>query len=169
LDAFPFSVVLLSDHDRSRFDCGSPALNTYLQKQAGQDMKRRVAACFVTVESETGEVAGYYTLSSCHVDLGALDADWQRRLPRYPAVPAVRLGRLAIDLRFQSRKLGTALLANAVARAIRSEIAAHLMVVDAKDDGAEGFYRHHGFRGDPEESLRLYAPLEMLGRAIGLG
>ncbi len=131
-------------------------------------MKRRVAACFIAVEAASGAVAGYYTLSSCHVDLGALNPDWQRKLPRYPTVPAVRLGRLAVDVRFQGRKLGAALLANAVARAIRSEIAAHLIVVDAKNDGAADFYRHHGFNSDPAEALRLYAPLSVLAHAIGI-
>ena len=84
-------------------------------------------------------------------------------------MPAVRLGRLAIDLRFQGRKLGAALLANAISRAVRSEIATYMMVVDAKDDRAAEFYRHHGFRSDPVQPLRLYAPLAQIMVALGLG
>lgn len=163
-----FAVVPLAGQDRSAFACGTPALDAYLRTQAGQDMKRRVAACFVAVESATGTVAGYYTLSACHIHLQDLSDDWQRKLPRYPYVPAVRLGRLAIDTRFQGRKLGAALLANAAARALRSDIAAHMLVVDAKDDRAAAFYLHHGFCPDPAEPLRLYAPLAVLGQALGL-
>jgi GNAT superfamily N-acetyltransferase len=164
----PFAVVPLGGQDRAAFDCGVAALNTYLATQAGQDMKRRVAACFVAVDNATGGIAGYYTLSACHVELQGLSADWQKRLPRYPVVPAVRLGRLAIDRRYQGQKLGAALLANAVARVLRSEIAAHMMGVEAKDDAAVGFYAHNGFTADPVERLRLYAPVGVLGKGLGV-
>lgn len=163
-----FSIVPLNDHDRSGFSCGVEPLNAYFQKQANQDMKRRVAACFVAVEKATGLVAGYYTLSACHVYLDALDEDWRRKLPRYPTVPAVRLGRLAIDARFQGRKLGSALLANAVARTVRSEIAATIIVVEAKDETAAAFYQYHGFRRNPEQPLRLLAPLALISVSLGL-
>jgi hypothetical protein len=58
------------------------------------------------------------------------------------------------------------MLSNAVVRALRSEIAAHMMVVEAKDATASAFYIHHGFRPDPNEPLRLYAPLATLSRAL---
>ena len=164
----PFSVVPLDRQDRTDFTCGTEALDGYLRTQAGQDMKRRVAACFLAIDNATGAVAGYYTLSACHVRIEDLTPDWQKKLPRYPVVAAVRLGRLAIDRRYQRRKLGAAMLGNAAARALRSEIAAHMMVVEAKDNIAAAFYLHHGFRRDPLEPLRLYAPLLSLGRALGL-
>jgi ribosomal protein S18 acetylase RimI-like enzyme len=166
---YPFSVVPLGQQDRSAFTCGNKALNTYLLTQAGQDMKRRVAACFLAIDTATGAIAGYYTLSAAHVQLADVAPDWQKKLPRYPAVPSVRLGRLAIDVRYQGKKLGVALLSNAVVRALRSDIAAHMMVAEAKNDIAAAFYMHHGFRRDPHEPLRLYAPLTMLSRALGLG
>jgi GNAT superfamily N-acetyltransferase len=163
----PFVVVPLGGHDRSGFASGTPALDSYLRTQAGQDMKRRVAACFLALDTTTGRIAGYYTLAACHVRLGDVPPDWQQKLPRYPAVPAVRLGRLAIDRRYQGLKLGAALLGDAAARALRSEIAAQMMVVEAKDARAAAFWRHHGFRPDPGEPLRLYAPLTSLARAGG--
>ena len=165
---YPFSIVPLGGQDRNAFNCGNDALNGYLLTQAGQDMKRRVAACFLALDTATGAVAGYYTLSACHVQLVDIAADWQKKLPRYPVVPSVRLGRLAIDLNYQGKKLGAALLANAALRALRSDIAAHMMVVEAKDDSAAAFYMHHGFRPDPDDPLRLYAPLATLSRALGL-
>jgi GNAT superfamily N-acetyltransferase len=165
---WPFAVVPLGGQDLDAFACGVEALNAYLKTRAGQDMKRRVAACFLAVDTATGGIAGYYTLSACHVQLEGVAPDWQKKLPRYPVVPAVRLGRLAIDQRYQGRKLGAALLANAVVRVLRSEIAAHMMVVEAKDQGAAGFYAHHGFRADPVEKLRLYAPVGVLGKALGM-
>ena len=76
-----FSIVPLADQDRSAFSCGSAALDTYLQRQANQDIKRRVAACFVAVDPATGAIAGYYTLSACQVYLDDIPEDWQRKLP----------------------------------------------------------------------------------------
>jgi ribosomal protein S18 acetylase RimI-like enzyme len=164
----PFSIVPLAGQDRSRFSCGSSPLDDYLQRRASQDMQRRVAACFVAIVAASGLIAGFYTLSACHVDLLGLEAEWQRKLPRYPMVPAARLGRLAIDRQYQGRKLGSAMLANAVARAVRSDVATHMMVVDAKDDAAAAFYRHHGFRPDPAQRLQLYAPIAALARGLGI-
>ena len=158
----PFQIVALTDQDRSTFSCGAAPLDDYLRRQANQDVKRHVAACFVAIHASTGRLAGYYTLSACHLYLNDLPPEWQRKLPKYPTVPAVRLGRLAIDLGFQGRNLGAALLANAAKRALRSEVAAALMVVDAKDHHAAKFYRHHGFVPDPTAPSRLYAPLETL-------
>lgn len=163
----PFSVVPLTVQDREGFSCGHESLDAYLKYQASQDMKRRVAACFLAIDTATGKVAGYYTLSAAQVLLSDLAPDWQKKLPRYPAVPSVRLGRLAIDRGYQGRKLGAALLANAVARALRSEIAAHMMIVEAKDEAA-AFWRHHGFRPDPFQPLQLFAPLATLALALGL-
>ena len=164
----PFSIVgLAPHHDRSGFSCGNAALDSYLRTQAGQDAKRKVATCFVAVENATGMIAGYYTLSACHVYLSGLDDDTRRKLPKYPTVPAVRLGRLAIDTRFQGRKLGAAMLGNAAARAIRSEIATAMMVVDAKDEIAAAFYLHNGFRRDPMQPLKFYAELGRMAGWLG--
>ncbi|WP_407635657.1 GNAT family N-acetyltransferase [Lamprocystis purpurea] len=44
-------------------------------------------------------------------------------MTRYPSIPAVRLGRLAVDQAFRGQGLGSALVADALARAARSEIA----------------------------------------------
>jgi hypothetical protein len=50
-------------HDRSQFVSGSEALDRYFQTQASQDIKRRIATCFVGVEEKSREVVGYYTLN----------------------------------------------------------------------------------------------------------
>lgn len=156
----PFTLMRLdvAHHDRKAFDCLSVPLNQYLQAQAGQDMRRRIAACFVAV-AEDGRIAGYYTLASASVLLADLPDGVSKRLPRYPTVPAVRLGRLAIDHSFQGQGLGGALLADALDRAIRSEVASYAMVVDAKDDAATAFYQHHGFIEFPSSPRKLFLPL----------
>lgn len=155
----PFRLALLdSSHDRSLCDSGSPPLDRYLREQATQDIRRRVAACFVAL-TDKQRIAGYYTLASASVPLLDLPAEAARKLPRYPAVPAVRMGRLAVDLEFKGQGLGGALLADALDRAVRAEIAAYALIVDAKDEAAAAFYRHHGFIALPDSPLTLFLPL----------
>lgn len=155
----PFRVVSLDpDHDRSTFHSGSDPLDRYFRERVTQDIRRRVAACFVAL-SRDGRIAGYYTLAATGVLLGELPEKIIKRLPRYPSIPAVRMGRLAVDESFKSQGLGGALLADALTRAVRSDIAAYALVVDAKDTGAADFYRHHGFLELTSEPLTLFLPL----------
>lgn len=154
-----FQLVRLdSAHDRTLFNSSSEALNRYLREQVSQDVRRRVAACFVALADEK-RIAGYYTLASASLLLADLPPHIGKKLPRYPTVPAVRMGRLAVDQGFKGQGLGGALLADALERAARSEIAAYALVVDAKDEAASNFYQHHGFIPLPDSPLTLFLPL----------
>ncbi len=150
----PFDTTL----DRTAFSCGAEQLNRYLREQVTQDARRRVAACFVAL-AEGQRIAGYYTLASASIRLADLPASTGKKMPRYPTVPAVRMGRLAVDQAFKGRGLGAALLADALTRAVRSEIAASALVVDAKDETAAALYRHHGFIALPDAALTLFLSL----------
>lgn len=153
---------LSSDHDRSGFTCGTDALDRYFREQATQDIRRRVTACYVAVDTVAGKVAGYYTLSAGGIPLADMPPELTKKLPRYPSVPVARLGRLAVDQGYRGRKLGGALLWDAIERSLRSEIAVFAMVVDAKDDQAEAFYRHHGFTPLGSQPGRLVVSLAKL-------
>ncbi len=148
--------------DRTGFTCGVDALDRYFLRQAGQDVRRRATACFVAREIATGKTAGYYTLAAGGVLLAEMPARFAKRLPRYPSVPVARLGRLAVALAYRGLKLGGALLWDAVDRAARSEIAVYALVVDAKDEQAESFYRHHGFVAFGGSPRKLILPLSSL-------
>lgn len=155
----PLRVVALdSAHDRTAFDCGSEALNRYLRELVTQDIRRKVAACFVALADER-RIAGYYTLATASVPLTDLPAETARKLPRYEAIPAVRMGRLAVDQAFKGQGLGGALLVNALRRAADSEIAAFALIVDAKDEQATAFYRHYEFIELADSPLKLFLPL----------
>jgi ribosomal protein S18 acetylase RimI-like enzyme len=161
----PFRLALLDGApDRAGFCSDSEPLNRYLREQATQDMRRRVAACFVAL-AEGPRIAGYYTLASASLLLADLPASTSKKLPRYPTVPAVRMGRLAVDQAFKGQGLGGALLADALDRAARSEIAAFALMVDAKDETAVAFYRHHGFIALPDLPLTLFLPLATVQRS----
>jgi ribosomal protein S18 acetylase RimI-like enzyme len=156
----PFNVEPLSDHhDRAGFMCGLEPLDRYLRQQAGQDAKRRLSSCFVAVDQARSRIAGYYTLSMAGIALADLPADVVRRLPRYPMVPAARLGRLAVDRDYRGRGLGGALLWDALVRVSRSDVAAFALLVDAKDEAAVAFYRHHGFIAFGAMPRTLFLPL----------
>lgn len=164
----PIAVVPLDDvHDRTLFSSGSDPLDRYFSQQVSQDVRRRVTACFVAVDS-AGAAIGYYTLAAASVGLTDLPDSVSRRLPRYPTVPTVRLGRLAVDARHHGKGLGSLLLADALERVVAAEIAAFALIVDAKDARAAQFYKHHGFlefRGSP---LLLFLPIETARGAMGL-
>ena len=142
-----FRILQLDGRERSGFICTSDPLTRYFHTQVTQDTRRRIAACYIAVHQATDTIAGFYTLSAADIPLTDLPAELTKRLPRYPTLPAARLGRLAVDRRFMGQKLGSILLADAVMRAAASEIAVFAMVVDAKDEAAAAFYRHHGFEG----------------------
>ena len=155
----PFRLAPLdAAHDRTMFNSDSAPLNRYLREQVTQDVRRRVATCFVAL-ADGQRIAGYYTLASASLLLADLPASSSKKLPRYPTVPAVRMGRLAIDQAFKGQGLGGALLADALDRAARAEIAAYALMVDAKDESAADFYRHHGFIALPDSPRTLFLPL----------
>lgn len=150
------------DHDRSAFSCGSEVLDRYFWELVTADVRRRATACYVALEAPRGKIAGYYTLAAAGIPLAEMPAALAKRLPRYPSVPVARLGRLAVDQAYRGRKLGSALLWDAVGRSLRSEIAVFALVVDAKDDQAEAFYLHLGFVPFGSQPRQLVLPLTKL-------
>jgi GNAT superfamily N-acetyltransferase len=153
--------ALSSHHDRARFVSGSDILDRYLREQASQDVKRRIASCFVAVSVSTGEVAGFYTLTATSVALQDMAPAIIKKLPRYPVVPAALLGRLAVARHAQGKGLGGVLLANAVLRFSRAELGIFALLVDAKDDAAQRFYEHYGFTLLPGAARRLCLPIDL--------
>jgi GNAT superfamily N-acetyltransferase len=117
-----------------------------------------MAAAFVLVLPD-GAIGGYYTLSATGVKLTELPGDITRKLPRYPLVPATLLGRLAVDRRQQGKGHGRFLLADALHRAARSEIASFAVIVDAKDDSARRFHERESFLPLPDQPLKWFRPM----------
>ena len=153
-----FRIEPLAKQDRKGFSCGSVQLDRYFHEQVTQDMRRRIASCFVALD-DGDEIAGFYTLAATSIAFDKLSPERARKLPRYPVVPAVLLGRLAVATAWQGQRLGMALVADAVIRSTRSDISGHLMVVDAKDEPAALFYAHLGFQRLGDEPLRLILAL----------
>jgi GNAT superfamily N-acetyltransferase len=159
---------LAPSHDRSGFKSGVEPLDRYFASQVTQDMRRRISACFVAVERARGSIAGFYTIATSSMPLHDIATATAEKLPRYPLVPAVRIGRLAVAESHRGKKLGAVLLADAIDRAFRSEITAFAIVVDAKDDDAAAFYKHNGFIPFVSAPMSLYLPLSEVARTVGL-
>lgn len=157
--------ALEAKHDRKTFSCGAYALDRYLKEQAGQDIKRRAAMCYVAHEPDSDRIAGYYTLSAGDMALRDMPDDVAKRLPRYPVIPVARVGRLAIDKDFQGQRLGAAMLWDAANRALRAEMGVFALAVDAKDEPAAAFYRHFGFVAFASKPLQLFLPLATIAKA----
>lgn len=157
-----------AQHDRQAFDCGVEPLNRYLRETARQDERRLVSRCFVTCPAETPAIAGFYTLSAAEVPTSALPEAITRKLPRYPSTPVGRIGRLAVDLRHRGQGLGALLVADAVSRTLKSDLAAFALVVDAKDAAAVAFYEHVGFFVLNPADRVLMLPLAGLRSTLGL-
>lgn len=160
---------LTKAHDRSDFRCGSEALDRYLRQQARQDAEQHVAAPFVLVEPPQALVLGYYTLSASIIGVEDIPAEFAKKLPRYPQLPVTRVGRLAVDERVKGSGLGALLLMDALSRSLThaAQIAAMAVVVDAKDDAAEAFYRRFDFQRLQTTPRRLYLPMKTVAAVLG--
>jgi len=151
---------LATHHDRNTFGSGTPELDEYLRHRAGQDIRRRVAAVFVLIpESDPQRIAGFYTLSSAAIVLSELPHEIATKLPRYPTVPAVLIGRLARDVNFPGS--GKLLLLDALARALRHShaVADSVVLVDAKNSEAREFYTKFGFTNVADSPRRMFLPM----------
>ena len=134
--------------------------------QAGQDARKNVAAPFVLVLPDGG-IGGYYTLSATGIKVTDFPTDITRRLPRYPLVPATLLGRLAVSQDHQGKGYGRFLLADALFRAVRSEIASFAVIVDAKNETARRFYERESFLTLPDQPLKLFRPMTDIAKLFG--
>lgn len=151
-------------HIRSGFTCGIKELDQYLHKQISQDRKRSITAPFVVCREDALEVLGLYTLSALRVELCSLPKDTVRKLPQYPEIPATRIGRLAVDLRWRGMRLGEYLLLDALHKSWQQShrIGAFAVIVDATNDEARKFYAKYGFKTFPNHPNRLFLPMNIV-------
>jgi predicted GNAT family N-acyltransferase len=161
-------MLLGEEHDRGSFTCGVESLDRYLKTQAGQDARRKANAVFILSEiGEPAQVLGYYTLCAMAISQGDVPETARKHVPRYPLVSATLIGRLAVAKDRQGQRLGAVLLADALQRAFESAstVGSSMVIVDALDEPAAGFYAAHGFVRLPD-SLRLVLPMRLAGGAL---
>ena len=165
-------LVFCTIHDnrvnRKNFDCGVPELNEYLKKYARQNDIRGIAKTFVAIpEIGSENAAGYYCVSMAEIKQESLPEIYRRGIPRYP-VPAMRLGKLAVDLSMQGKGLGKKLLINCFEKSIRlsSEVGIFAVIVDAKNQPVKQFYLKYGFIPFEDNELSLFIPLATITKLL---
>ena len=144
----------------ANFACGHAALDDYIRRYAAQDQRRNVARVFVAESgNESRRLTGFYSLSAGSVRCSELPQSLARKLPRY-TIPVALIGRLAVDLPFQGKGLGSVLLADACRKVAQASavLAVAGIIVDAKDRVAADFYGHFGFMPLPGQAQRLLLP-----------
>lgn len=156
--------LLNKSHDKDSFDCGKELLNNYLKHQAGQDIKRKLAVCYVLIDKGSHSILGYYTLSSNSIPFNNFPIHLQKNFPKsYQSIPTTLLGRLAVNRNYHGKGIGSILLIDALKRSFESAhlIGSFAVVVDPIDEDAERFYEKYGFIKLPD-SKKMFIAIKTL-------
>lgn len=158
--------VLSSTHRKDNFECGKPMLDNYLTRQAGQDMKKGLAVCYVITAEDEMTVAGYYTLSSNSIPKAMIPELFSKKFPNsYDSIPTILVGRLAVDSKFQGEGFGSDLLIDALKRSwgASKKTGIFAVVLDPLDEEATRFYEKYGFL-ELMDSRELFLPMKSIER-----
>lgn len=145
-------------HNRERFDSGEPVLDEWLRRYAGQNRRRHIAATWVITDADDVVVA-YASIAMTGIDRSAAPEVLAKGAP--DPVPALLLGRLAIDHRYASLGIGTALAGHVLATAVElnEKAACRAVVVTALLERARAWWEllgFHAFAPDEPDPLDLY-------------
>ncbi len=161
-----YTELLASRHEKSNFLSGNFLLDNYLLKQASQDVKRKLAACYVVNDESTNRVQGFYTLSNSNIPASWIALEFKKSLPpSYLNLPTTLISRLAVDSEFQGNGVGKLLLIDALKRCfeLSFQLGSFAVVVDPIDSVTEGFYAKYGFVKLPE-SGKMFLPMHTISQ-----
>lgn len=156
---FPIDAVKPSSY--RKFSCNVPELDTYLKRYAHTNHKKGIGKSFLLLQDTI--VVGFYTISMAHIEFTHAPDSMKSGLPKYP-IPVARIGRLAVDDKYQGQKLGKLLLMDALKRIYEASrsVAAYAILVDAKTADVKKFYERFGFIPFQLDSVSLYLPMKTL-------
>ena len=152
--------LLEATHNRKNFDCGSEALNQYLQQTARQHNQKGISRTFVLVDTEKPQIViGFFTLALCEICTRKLPSKWAKKYPTI--VAGVKLARLAVDKSYQHQGMGAILMIEAMKKAliIADNAGVIGLFVDAKDELAKSYYNRYGFVDFEDNPLKMFLPL----------
>ncbi len=146
--------LLSPDHQVGSFACGGSVLEEWLKRRALGNQTSGASRTFV-VPTSGREVMGYYALAAGAVTHQNATRSIRQNMP--DPVPVMVLARLAVDVRAQGMKLGTALLQDALQRCVfvSQNTGVRAMLVHALNDRARQFYEYYGFKASPAHPMTL--------------
>ncbi|AWX15139.1 GNAT family N-acetyltransferase [Mergibacter septicus] len=149
--------LLTHNHRLDFFDCGEESLNIWLRRNALKNQQNQASRTFVICKENI--VVGFYALAAGAVTHQFASSTLRRNMPE--PIPVVVLGRLAIDVKHQGKKLGAALLKDVVLRSksISEQIGVRALLVHALNNKAKQFYLHYGFQPSPIDDMSLMLKL----------
>lgn len=145
---------LAAEHDREGFDCGRDSLNLWFRRHAWRNQLGGASRTSVACDADTGAVAGFVSLGAAQIERAYLAKAAQRNQPA--PLPAILLGQLAVDRRYQGLGCARGLLWFALATAVRfsKEVGCFGVLTHPLDEGVRGFCRRHGFEDLPFDPRR---------------
>jgi GNAT superfamily N-acetyltransferase len=148
---------IFADHVLDGFECGGPSLDEWLKKRALKNHASGASRCFVICHG--ADVVGYYSLSAGAIRHESVTKALRRNMP--DPLPVLVLGRLAIDLRYQNQGVGSALLRDAMIRAVKvsGDAGIFALMVHALSEQARRFYLSRGFVESPFQPMTLMMTL----------
>jgi predicted GNAT family N-acyltransferase len=159
--------ILDKTHNRNAFECEEQQLTDYIKKQVSQDIKKKLAVCFVAIDSDNN-VIGYYTLSSESLGREQIPDKYLKKVPQNYNAPVILLGRLARNITAKGTGLGEHLLLDALFRAFtlsEESIGAMAVIVDPMNQFAIKFYEKYGFEQLPD-SEKMFLPMSTIKQII---
>lgn len=156
-------VLLEKRHIRKDFSCEENSLTQYIRTQVSQDLRKRLATCFVAVDDDN-HVIGYYTLSSESLGRDSIPEKFIRQVPKNYNAPVILLGRLARDIKMKGSGLGEHLLLDALFRSYTlslNSIGAMAVVTKPINQTAVQFYKRYGFQQLPD-SAKMFLPMRII-------
>lgn len=157
-------VPIDKKYQREHFDCGYPVLNDYLKRYAKQNHQKGIAKTFVAIsQSQSLQIEGFYTVSASSVEFESLPESARKGIPNYP-IPAILIGKLAVDNSAKGQGLGGELLVDALLRSVKvaQEIGIFVVRVDAIDLQAKEFYLKYEFIPFQNRPLSLFLPIKTI-------
>jgi predicted GNAT family N-acyltransferase len=159
--------LLEKSHHRKKFTCEEDSLTQYIRTQVSQDIRKRLATCFVAVDNNQN-VIGYYTLTSESLGRELIPDKYLRQVPQNYNAPVILLGRLARDISAKGTGLGEYLLLDALFRSYQlsnESIGAMAVVVDPINEKAAEFYKKYGFEQLPD-SEKMFLPMKIIEQLL---
>lgn len=159
--------LLEKTHNRKKFTCEEDSLTEYIRKQVSQDIRKRLATCFVAIDNKQNVIA-YYTLTSESLGRELIPENYLKQVPKNYNAPVILLGRLARDITTKGTGLGEHLLLDALFRSYNlsvESIGAMAVVVDPINKKAIEFYKKYGFEQLPD-SEKMFLPMKVIEQLI---